>query len=92
MLPVGSLKPNDFGLFDMYGNAQEWCQEPAFFYKAGLDKEDANVQVANDQSRVLRGGSFDFQASLVRSAGRLNDVPAYRSNDNGFRPARTFTP
>ena len=52
------------------------------------DKED----ITDKNSRVLRGGSFNFQASLVRSAYRDGNVPANRVNDVGFRPARTFTP
>ena len=41
-------------------------------------------------SRVLRGGSFNNQASNVRSAYRNNNVPANRNNNNGFRPASTL--
>ena len=41
-------------------------------------------------SRVLRGGSFNNQASNVRSANRNNNVPTNRNNNNGFRPASTL--
>ena len=41
-------------------------------------------------SRVLRGGSFNNQASIVRSAYRSNYVPTTRIYDYGFRPARTL--
>src|SRR5947209_20083735 len=41
-------------------------------------------------SRVLRGGSFNNQASNVRSANRNNNVPANRNNNNGFRAASTL--
>jgi formylglycine-generating enzyme required for sulfatase activity len=95
--PVGSLKPNDFGLFDVQGNVFAWCQERYTSYphgrgeEPGEDKEDIDSINIQD-SRVLRGGSFFFRASDVRSAHRLNNVPAYRYNYIGFRPARTFTP
>jgi hypothetical protein len=39
---------------------------------------------------VLRGGSFNNQASNVRSANRNNNAPANRNNNNGFRPASTL--
>jgi formylglycine-generating enzyme required for sulfatase activity len=55
------------------------------------DKEDI-FSIDNQKLRVLRGGSFSYQASHVRSASRANDGPALRTNDLGFRPARTFTP
>jgi serine/threonine protein kinase/formylglycine-generating enzyme required for sulfatase activity len=91
MLPSGSLKPNDLGLFDMLGNALEWCQEAGYYYKAGEDIED-NKDIIGRTKRVLRGGSFDYHASYVRSAYRIWNVPSYGFDIVGFRPARTIAP
>jgi formylglycine-generating enzyme required for sulfatase activity len=93
--PVGRLKPNDWGLFDTQGDVWSWCQERYIEYPTGEgervfeDKEDILI-IDGGVSRVLRGGSFSNQPSLVRSAYRLNFVPTSRFNDLGFRPARTF--
>ncbi len=85
--PVGSLKPNDLGLFDMHGNVWEWCQDAYEAQEGGDGKGIEDIRDAN--RRVLRGGSFDYPASYVRSALRYNDVPTNRYGGNGFRPART---
>jgi formylglycine-generating enzyme required for sulfatase activity len=93
--PVGTLKPNDLGLFDMHGNVWQWCQNVYQPYPKGDsskvhdDKED-DVGAFNDNSRVLRGGSFYYLASTVRSAYRDSDVPTNRNLNNGFRVARTL--
>ena len=90
---VGTKKPNDFGLFDVQGNCYTWCQEPFVDgYKAVEDKEAEELMVISTSSRVLRGGSFNSPASLVRSAARNGNVPAPRASVGGFRPARTFLP
>ncbi|MSR59839.1 MAG: formylglycine-generating enzyme family protein [Planctomycetaceae bacterium] len=93
--PVGSLKPNDFGLFDVQGNAFTWCQESHKAYPTGNGEEVAEGQEveivpASTVSRVLRGGSFIYLASVVRSASRFLNVPVDRSNFNGFRLSRTL--
>jgi formylglycine-generating enzyme required for sulfatase activity len=93
---VGSLKPNDWGLFDVLGNVPTWCQEKSKSYpQSNLaineDKEDM-YSINIIESRALRGGSFVGPASLVRSSYRNLDVPANRYITYGFRPARTFTP
>ena len=93
--PVGSLKPNDFGLFDLYGNLNTWCQGPYDAYpdtQGGEAVEDhGNISITiNTGSRVLRGGSFLNQASTMRSACRFNLVPSWRSTSMGFRPSRTL--
>ena len=93
--PVGSLKSNDLGLFDMHGNAWEWCQDAYEAYdKGGAGKATEDIEVKTDKnsnvSRVLRGGSFLDLASYLRSASRLNYVPTIRDNSDGFRPARTL--
>jgi formylglycine-generating enzyme required for sulfatase activity len=95
--PVGSLKPNDLGLFDMQGNVYTWCQERYQSYPQGQGEERKEEQedtssINNQESRVLRGGSFSYPTWLVRSAYRNRDVPTYRGNFVGFRPARTLAP
>jgi len=93
--PVGSLKPNDLGLFDVQGNVWTWGQESKKGYPQGAeaaeDKEDG-LEIVATTSRVLRGGSFNSLASFVRSASRFNDVPTVRGDGLGFRLARTLPP
>ncbi len=91
--PVGSLKPNDLGLFDVQGNVFTWCQESFKGYPQGEevseDKEDV-LTIVSTNSRVLRGGSFSVPASYVRSSYRNSSVPSNRNSSLGFRLARTL--
>jgi serine/threonine protein kinase/formylglycine-generating enzyme required for sulfatase activity len=97
MHPAGSLKPNDLGLFDMHGNAWEWCHDRYERRQGKEDKESADkedkedkISINDKDSRVLRGGSFFYQAWVLRSAYRVRYAPADRNYDFGFRAARTF--
>jgi formylglycine-generating enzyme required for sulfatase activity len=95
--PVGSKKPNDLGLFDMHGNVWNWCQERYKDYSAAkgdeaIEDEEDDLSIGTATHRVLRGGSFFIQASVVRSALRVSDVPSLRNFYIGFRPSRTFAP
>jgi formylglycine-generating enzyme required for sulfatase activity len=104
---VGMLRPNEYGVFDMHGNAWEWTQSAYKGAGSGLrllppngkteggtirDDEEDNTDVNNKVARVLRGGAFSLQAYDVTSASRHGNPPANRNNFIGFRPARTFTP
>jgi serine/threonine protein kinase/formylglycine-generating enzyme required for sulfatase activity len=93
--PVGRLKPNDLGLFDAQGNVCTWCQDGYKVYPeadtASDDREDQLV-ISSTADRVLRGGSFSYRASNVRSARRFAAVPTSRDDNFGFRPARTMAP
>jgi formylglycine-generating enzyme required for sulfatase activity len=98
MLLPGSLRPNDLGLFDMLGNALEWCQNGIFYYQLGIgggpfeDKEDVrDIRGINTEpGRVLRGGAFSNRAGYARSAFRFGLAPASHLVFVGFRPARTY--
>jgi formylglycine-generating enzyme required for sulfatase activity len=93
----GLLKPNDLGLFDLYGNAVEWVQVPDFVYRwpgRGKPEEDAlftgdTKGIEDAKRRLLRGGSFFSNALLVRSAFRLTFRPSNVNYTVGFRVART---
>lgn len=88
--PVGVLKPNDFGVFDMHGNVCEWCQDVYRRSYQPTDIDPENVTVTDREHRVLRGGSFTFRAANARSAVRVDFLPVIRGSDVGFRAARTY--
>jgi formylglycine-generating enzyme required for sulfatase activity len=83
--PVGEIKPNELGLYDMSGNVREWCWD---FYNTYTSSEMINPQgPAWGDHRVQRGGSWfdDPRCSLV--SFRLMDKPIFRSSCCGFRLA-----
>ena len=94
--PVGQLKPNDFGLFDIYGNIWEWCHDRLRSYSENgvtiVDREDAVALVTDRVARSRRGGAFPYEAAMQRSAGRdtKNAFPMLRRDNVGFRVARTY--
>jgi hypothetical protein len=93
--PVGQLKPNDLGLFDIYGNVWEWIQDLWKQYPSGpmpsirLDAEDATLMVSAQYPRPRRGGSYSYEAPFLRSANRGRYIPDERRDSVGFRIART---
>ena len=101
---VVSYPPNGYGLYDMAGNAREWCldaYERDFYARsprrnplAGemtLSKVIANYRNL-ETSRVLRGGSFSSPAQNLRVANRYDNAPAVTLGSIGFRCARAVTP
>jgi formylglycine-generating enzyme required for sulfatase activity len=96
--PVGKLKPNDLGLFDVYGNVLELCQDPwanepyhpASGGQASEDSEFDSDPADKERHRHVRGGSFHLPASLARSAHRLAYLPSVRMNPVGLRVVRTI--
>ncbi|MBC7854847.1 MAG: SUMF1/EgtB/PvdO family nonheme iron enzyme, partial [Pirellulaceae bacterium] len=89
--PVGSLRPNPLGLYDVHGNIWEWVHDwwDPGYYGQFRDKPavDPSGPTSPGTVRMLRGGNWTFTASDCRSAGRLADNPAadYRSTGLGFR-------
>ncbi len=92
--PTCALKPNDFGLFDMLGNAAERCYDVFREYPDDPNKifDDApsTQPVKAEDGRILRGGAFLSRSSIIRSPNRSTDVPGYRAVTYGFRPVRTY--
>jgi formylglycine-generating enzyme required for sulfatase activity len=90
--PVGTRKPNDFGLFDMQGNAFTWCHDrvDSSVRQQVADVSDKEEVINMSGKRALRGGAFYFMAISLRAARSHDDVPTMQGLYYGFRIARTL--
>lgn len=87
--PVAQKRANAWGLYDMHGNVWEWVLD---WYSSGYYAASPATNPSgplSGTSRVLRGGSWDFNANYARSAYRVRYNPNSRYNFFGFRLART---
>jgi len=88
--PVGQFAANTFGLYDMNGNVWEWCEDSWHAGYQGAPHNGSVWQDGNLMLRILRGGSWLDEPKDLRSAGRLRIHPDGRTDDIGFRVARTL--
>ena len=92
MAPVGSFKPNAWGLYDMNGNVWEWCSD---WYDSTHSAKPSNLDPENTTKatyRVLRGGSWFDTPRNCRSTGRYRGEPIGRFANSGFRVAVSLSP
>lgn len=87
--PVGSLQPNELGLYDMSGNVWEWCldrHDPDYYKRCkeiGLVKDPAGPEQGTN--RMFRGGGWGRDAAACRVANRRRSSPDDRGDAAGFR-------
>ena len=87
-LPVGSFKPNPFGLHDIHGGVAQWVADCWFPNYQGAPTDAGARDQKNCQKRVLRGGSFRTDRETITASARGNYDSAVRYIAHGFRVAR----
>jgi serine/threonine-protein kinase len=84
--PVGTRRPNDRGLHDVWGNAWEWCWD-WYAPSPGPLPEPSGPRTGAE--RVARGGGWNDPAPQRPGATRKGVDPEAGADDLGFRVART---
>jgi len=82
-LKVGTTPANQWGLYDMHGNVEEWCCDWYGPYEEGEQTDP--VGRSDGDFKVTRGGSYSTEVSYLRSANRLGTLPEDKSWLIGFR-------
>ncbi|MCA9184913.1 MAG: protein kinase, partial [Planctomycetales bacterium] len=87
LMPVGTRLPNVFGLFDVHGNAMEWCYGPNDSLAAD------SLYVDESQRRTVSGGSInDLPVQLGQYLVQHGEPATPAQWPQGFRVARTIVP
>lgn len=97
--PVGSYRPNRFGLHDMHGNVREWCHDRMRHYGSPvapgtgerLPQPDKPPGPSPMTARVTRGGSCMWKLADLRSAFRNQEQVGMQFAALGLRPARPLS-
>ncbi len=92
--PVGSYEKgiSPYGAYDMAGNVWEWTKtiydqsNYSYPYQGGDGRENES---SINMLRVVRGGAWNFEGSLLRSSGRHRFNPTESYNGVGLRCARS---
>ena len=90
--PVGSFRPNVWGLHDMHGNVWEWVQDCWNKTYQNAPTDGSVWGIGDCSQRVLRGGSWVSLPGDLSSASRDWFATGNRDYSFGFRVARTVTP
>ena len=87
--PVGSRKPNAWGLYDMLGNIWEWTNDwydDGYYKKSVVNDPQGPMESPHGEFRVMRGGSFrGLESYAVRCGRRLSEMPNFVAEIVGFR-------
>jgi formylglycine-generating enzyme required for sulfatase activity len=86
--PVGSLRPNAFGLHDMHGNVMEWCRDAVPEDPGRTGGAVALADPPEHAQRIIRGGGYVGPVLFARSAARFWAKPDVRYAYLGVRFAR----
>jgi formylglycine-generating enzyme required for sulfatase activity len=90
--PVGSFKPNAWGLYDMHGNVWEWVEDMWHDNFDGAPIDGSAWLGEDPYYRVIRGGSWHNESELIRTAVRFKRHRHVQFDTLGFRVARTMQP
>lgn len=88
ILPGGWFNPNELGLYDMSGNAQEWCSDwydENYYSNSPSDNPQGS---SSGTQKVIRGGGFRSDSTECRNSARSMKIPSYSDITYGFRIVR----
>ena len=98
--PVGQKKPNAWGLYDMYGNVSEWCEDvysPTYYKDSPAKDPTGPTSPGHDVKRTMRGGSWNANPDACRATYRQgqrtgNTDACFATDYCGFRCVRRANP
>ena len=86
--PVGEKKANELGIYDMSGNAWEWCEDnyDIYYYKKSPEKNPKGP--VKGIGKVNRGGCYNFDYHLMKPSHRRGSGAESTGTGTGFRIAK----